>query len=324
MGEHFENIVVIAKNKEEYITFSVEVVVDKYIDRQGVEKEKFMELRFIDSFKFMATSLDSLVKNLVNGGQRLAGFEEYLESPYKLLTRKGIYPYEYMTSWDKFKETELPPIEAFNNQLNMPGVSEDDYQHAQWVWKEFEIRNLGEYHDLCLRTDVVLPENIFEKFRETALKHYGLDPAHFCTLPGFAWKACLKKTKVRLKLLTDPNILLMFERGIRGGITQAVHKHASADNKYMGDQYDPSANSIYLQYLDANNLYGWAMSQPLPTGRFRWVDIKPDEIHDLTKHENKSYLLEVDVCYSRDLHNSHNDLPLCVRGWKFMKKISLN
>ena len=150
LGKHFKNMRVIDKNKEEYITFSVEVVVEKYIDRQGVEKEKFMELRSIDSLKFMAMSLDSLVKNLANGGQRLAGFEEYSESQYKLLTRKGIYPYEYMTSWDKFEETELPPIEAFSSELNMSGVSEDDYQHAQWVWKEFGICNLGDFHDLYL------------------------------------------------------------------------------------------------------------------------------------------------------------------------------
>ena len=178
MGEHFENIGVIAKNKEEYITFSVEVLVDKYIDKEGVEKEKFMELRFIDSFKFMATSLDSSTKILVGGGQRLSGFEEYSESQYKLLTRKEIYSYEYMTSRDKFEETELPPLEAFYSELNMSGVSEEDYQHAKQVWKEFGIKNLGEYHNLYLRMDVVLLENVFEKLRETSLKHYGLNPAH--------------------------------------------------------------------------------------------------------------------------------------------------
>ena len=117
----------------------------------------------------------------------------------------------------------------------MTGVSEDNYQHARRVWKEFGICNLGEYHDLYLQMDVVLLENVFEKLRDTSLKHYGLDPAHFYTLPGFAWKACLKSTRVRLELLTNPNMLLMFERGIRGGITQEVHKHASVNNKYMGD-----------------------------------------------------------------------------------------
>ena len=187
-----------------------------------------MELRFIDSFKFMATSLDSITRNLVSLGKRLSGSEGYSESQYKLLTRKGIYLYEYMTSWDRFDETKLPPIEAFYSSLNMSGVSESDYQHARRVWTEFNIKNLGEYHDLYLKTDVVLLENVFETFRETSLAHYGLDHAHFFTLPGLAWKGCLKKTNIRLALLSDPDMLLMFERGIRGGITQAVHRYKSA------------------------------------------------------------------------------------------------
>ena len=117
----------------------------------------------------------------------------------------------------------------------MSGVSESDYQHSQRVWEEFGIRNLGEYHDLYLRTDVILIENVSEKFRETALAHCGLDPAHFYTLPGLTWKACLKKTTNELKLLSDPDMLLMFESRIRGGITQAIHRYTSVNNKYMGN-----------------------------------------------------------------------------------------
>ena len=155
---------------------------------------------------------------------------------------------------------------------------------------------------------------MFEAFRNTCLEHHKLDPAHFYTPPGLAWKACLRKTRVRLELLTDPDMLLMFERGIREGITQAVHRYAAANNKYMGDQYDLSQESSYLQYLDANNLYGWAMSQPLPTGRFRWVSIEPNKVGKLAAHTNKGYLLEVAVSYPRDLHDSHNDLPfMCER-----------
>ena len=278
-----------------------------------------MELRFIDSFKFMATSLDSLTKILVGSGQRLTGFEEYSEFQYKLLMRKGIYRYEYMTSWEKFKETELPPTEAFYSALNMSGISKEDYQHAQRDWKEFGIRKLGEYHDLYLQTDVVLLKNVFEKLRETSLKHYGLDPAHFYTLPGFAWCTCLKCMRVRVELLTDPDMLMMFERGIRGGITQAVHKHASANNRYMGDHYDPCSKTSYLQYLDANNLHGWAMSQPLPTGRSRWVDVKPDEICKLAKREVKGYLLEVDVKYPKELHDKHNELSFICEQMKISR-----
>ena len=119
---------------------------------------------------------------------------------------------------------------------------------------------MGEYHDLYLKTDVILLANMFEAFRDTCLEYYQLDPAHFYTSPGLAWKACLKKTGIKLELLTDLNMLLMFEHGIRGGITQAVHRYAKVNNKYMGDKFNHEEPSIFLQYLDVNNLYGWAMS----------------------------------------------------------------
>ena len=140
LGKHSKDIGVIAKNKEDYITFSVNVTVDKYIDKEGNEKDKLIELRFIDSFKFMASSLDSLMNNLVGcRGRKLFGFEDYSELQYNLLTRKGIYPYEYMLSWNKFEESQLPPIEAFYSSLNMSNVSEGDYECTQRVWKEFRI-----------------------------------------------------------------------------------------------------------------------------------------------------------------------------------------
>ena len=171
--------------------------------------------------------------NLVKRSRKLFVFEDYSELQYNLLTRKGIYPYECMLSWDKFEESQLPPIEAFYSNLNMSNIREDNYQHAQKVWKEFRIRNLGEYHDLYLKTDVIVLANTFEAFRDTCLEHYSLDPEHFYTSPGLAWKACLRKTPVRLELLTNPEMLLMFDHGIRGGITQAVHRYASANNVYI-------------------------------------------------------------------------------------------
>ena len=196
----------------------------------------------------------------------------------------------------------------------MSSISEDDYQHTQQVWEEFGIHNLGDYHDLYLRTDVVLLANVFEAFRNTCLKHYKLDPAHFYTSSGLAWCACLKCTGIKLELLTDPDMLLMFEWGIRGGITQAVRKYAAANNPYMEDKFNLNEDTTYLQYLDANNLYGWAMSQPLPTGGFKWTDVNPNEISELATRTDKGYLLEVDVSYPKELHNPHNDLPfMCER-----------
>ena len=192
LGGHASDMEVIAKNKEDYISFSIKVPVDSYIDKDGEEKDKLIELRFIDSFKFMSSSLDSLTKNLVRGGKKLFGFEDYSELQYNLLTRKGVYPYGYINSWDRFNETQLPPLDAFYSNLNMSSISEEDYQHAQRVWKGYGIHNLGDYHDLYLRTDVVLLANLYEAFRDTCLRHYKLDPVHFYTSPGLAWKACLK------------------------------------------------------------------------------------------------------------------------------------
>ena len=164
---------------------------------------------------------------------------------------------------------------------------------------------------------MVLLANIFEAFRDTCLRHYSLDPAHSYTSPGLAWKACLKSTGIKLELLTDPDMLLMFERGIIGRITQAVRKYAAANNPYMGDRFDPKSESSHLQYLDANNLYGWAMSQPLPTGGFRWADIEPNVVSELATRTDKGYILEVNISYPKELHNTHNDLPFMCEKMEF-------
>ena len=275
-----------------------------------------MNLRFIDSYRLMSSSLDSLINNLNRGGHKFRGFMGYTRKQRLLLVRKGVYRYEYMNSWSKFEEKSLPSIDNFYSKLNMSGISDEDYAHAEKVWKEFGLRSLGECHDLYLKTDVILLSNVFEKFRDICFKNYGLDPAHFYTSPGLAWQVCLKKTGITLDLITNPDMLLMFERGIRGGITQVVKRYARANNKYMTDYYRTKP-SRYLQYLDANNannLYGWAMSQPLPTGGFKWIDVKPEEVKELLVEEDRGYLMEVDVLYPRELHDKHNDLSfMCGR-----------
>ena len=203
----------------------IKVEVDKYVDKNGEEKFKEIELRFIDSFKFMSSSLDSLVNNLAKGNHKFWGLEKFSNNQRELLIKKGIYPYEYMDSWNKFNDLELPNKDMFYSKLNMSDVSDKDYGHAQKVWKEFKIKNMGEYQDLYLLTDTILLANVFESFKTVCMDNHGLDPVHFYTVPGLAWKACLKKTGITLELLKDNDMLLMFERGIRGGITQAVHRY---------------------------------------------------------------------------------------------------
>ena len=139
--------------------------------------------------------------------------------------------------------------------------------HSQKVWEVFEIKNLDEYHDLYVQCDTLLLAGVFENFRDKCIEIYELDPAHFFSAPGLAWQACLKKTKVELELLTDIDMLLMVEKGTRGGICQAIHRYAKANNKYMKN-YDKNIESSYLMYLDTNNLYGWTTSQKLPVNGF--------------------------------------------------------
>ena len=186
---------------------------------------------------------------------------------------------------------------------------------------------LGDYHDAYLATDVLLLADVFENFRDVCLQNYKLDPAHFYTAPGLAWQAALKYTGVKLELLTDYDMLLMFEKGIRGGITQAVRRYAKANNKYMGELYKPDDERSYLQDLDANNLYGWAMSEALPTHGFKWVknveEFTAKRITKLAKKNKHGYLLEVDVDYPEELHEKHNELPLLPEKMEIDKVMKL-
>ena len=185
-----------------------------------------------------------------------------------LLLRKGVYQ---LDNWEKFNETLIPDKEAFYSELNKEDVTDEGYAHAQKVWKVFEIKNLGEYHDLYVQSDTLWLANVFENFKDKCIEVYELDPAHFLSVPELAWQACLKKIGVKLVLLADNDVLMRIEKGIRGGICQAVYRHAKGNNKYMND-YDKDIESSCLEYLDANNLYGWAISQKLPADGFKWVE----------------------------------------------------
>ena len=165
-----------------------------------------------------------------------------------------------------------------------------------------------------MQSDTLLLAGVFENFRDMCLKEYELDPAHFLSLPGLAWQACLKKTNVELERLTDYNMLLMVEEGIRGGICHSIHRYAKANNKYMKN-YNNKEESSYIQYLDANNLYGWAMSKKLPVNRFKWIETagpvinKDFIIKNYDENNDKGYIFEVDVKYPKRLHELHSDLP---------------
>ena len=158
-----------------------------------------------------------------------------------------------MDNWERFDETLLPSKESFSSNLNMENIDDTDYRHGNNVFKRFKLKNLGEYHDLYVQSDTFLLADVFENFRNTCLKVYELDPAHFLSLPELAWQACLKKTNVKLELLTYYDMLLMVEEGIRGGICHSTHRYAKENNKYM-ENYNKNEESSYIQYLGANNL----------------------------------------------------------------------
>ena len=354
LANEFEgNFECLVENTEKYITFSVPI--KKKIDNKNIDIT--YKIKFVDSFRFMATSLSKLVANLtgnihndkcikcksnlcfvrvINENlifkcidcekeyekefnkeliERFANTYKFCDNDldkFIMLLRKGVYPYEYIDEWDKFNEKELPSKESFYSNLTLANISEIDYAHANNVFKKININNLGEYHDLYVRSDTLLLADIFENFRQSCLENYELDPAHFVSLPGLVWQACLKKTNVELELLTDYDMLLIVEEGIRGGICHAIQRFAKANNKYMND-YDKKKKPSYIQYLDANNLYGKAMTEKLPVRGFRWMEdiskIDEDCVKVYNKNDNKGYILDVDVDYPSKLLNLHSDLP---------------
>ncbi|PFX11590.1 hypothetical protein AWC38_SpisGene24613 [Stylophora pistillata] len=287
--------------KENSPEFNGKKTVEKVVDVKR-------ELRFIDSNKFMPGKLDDLVKNLAKEGESF--FQNtgkyYHGEKLKLLMRKGIYPYEWMDFICKLDETAPPPKSAFYSTLNGEEISDEEYEHVLKVWKTFEMKKFRDYHNLYNRSDVLLLADVFENFRKVCKENYDLDPCWYYTAPGLSWDACLKLTKIKLELLSDINMLHMFEKGIRGGISMIPTRHSKANNKYMGEKFDPSQPSKFITYLDANNLYGWAMSKNLPTGGFEWVDEK-----DFGGWKNFPCILEVDLLpIEKDLHDYFNHYPL--------------
>ena len=304
LGVSEGNISCIPNNEEKYISFTKTIVVNRYENKEGKEVLIKRDLRFIDSFKFMASSLSSLVNNL--NKDKFTNMNKLFQGKHlDMLLRKGVFPYDHVDCLQKLEETQLPPKEAFYSRLNDETITDEDYMHAQTVWKVFGMKTIREYHDLYLKSDVLLLADVFENFRDVCLKNYDLDPAWYYTSPGLAWDAALKLTAVQLELLSDPDMLLMIEKGIRGGISTISNRYGKANNPYMQEDFDSKNATKYLTYLDANNLYGWAMSKPLPTHGFEWMSEE-----DLANWKSRSCILEVDLEYPKHLHDQHNDYPL--------------
>ena len=332
MGKTTKRINVIPNNMEKYISFSLG------------------NIRFIDSLQFLGASLDKLVSNMLgvnpqkcskcDGKLEVEKFTSSLElicicndcnetstqiidktklihttdySPDKayLLARKGVYPYDYMDSWERFDET-LPAKEEFFSQLYEEGISEKDYTHAKHIWSAFNCKNMGEYHDLYLCTDVLLLADVFENFRNLCLNQYKLDPCQYFTAPGLFWDAMLKVTDIELELLTDIDQHLFIENNIRGGIAMISNRYSQANNPYLNN-YDSSKDTSYIISLDCNNLYGTSMEVVLPEKDFNFLTEEQINKFDVLKISDNSelgYIIEADINYPHHLHNTHNSYPL--------------
>ena len=222
------------------------------------------------------------------------------------------YPYDYMNSFNKFNEEQLPKKEDFYSHLYEEHITDKDYTRANIIWKHFNIKDLGEYHDLCLMTDVYLLTDVFENFRDMCLNFYGLDPAHYITLPNYSWNTFLHKTGISLEQIHNKDMYELIENGLRGGMTQCSYKQVVANNKYMNEEHDKTQPSSYISYLDANNLYGLAMCKKLPYKNFKWHYTKIDEkkVMKYNDDDDIGFILEVDLEYPKELHDLHKDYPL--------------
>ena len=268
--------------------------------------EKYMaftlnkNLVFIDSMLFMNSSLDKVVKNLIDEDFNYLS-EEFSGEQLTLVKGKGIYPYEYTNSFKRFKENKLPDKDKIFNSLKDCDINEKEYQRAINVWKVFEIKNLAEYHDLYLKTDVLLLYDVFEKFIKTCLDYYSLDLSHYFSSPGLSWDAILKMTGIKLELISDIDMHLFIGKGMRCGIS------------YISKRYAKTDDNNTIMYWDANNLYDWAMIQSLPAGDFKFLtkkEINGFSLDSIDENISVGYILECGLEYCKELHYLHNDYPL--------------
>ena len=207
------------------------------------------------------------------------------------------YPYEHIDSFELFQEPQLPPKEAFYSSLIEEDISEIDYTHAQSVFNHFDITDLKDYHNFYLLTDMLLLADVFENFRDVFLQYCRLGSVHNYTSPGLSLQAALKIMDMELDLLTDIDQHLFIKEGIRGRVPMISYRYARANAPGMKN-YDARKHNSYIMYLDPNNLYGWAMTQPLPTSNFEWLtdeEMEELDVKMIPDDSSRRYILERDL-----------------------------
>jgi hypothetical protein len=317
------NIKIISQTEEKYFSISVKV--------EGTN----IQFEFKDSLIFLLKSIDKSAKVLYDKDN--AGIKNFknLNSYFKdlpseileLLVQKGVFPYSYLDSFDKLEFTEYPNYESFYDNLKDRNIELKEYERGKKLWDHFKCKteqsspelkkfSFKEYMELYLTCDVLILSDCFEEFRDLSLKHYDLDPAHYISSPGLSWDAMLKYTGIELELLTDQDMLLMIMEGIRGGLSCIMKRYVEANNKYMIN-YNPTKESSFLvpTTVDANNLYGDAMSFKLPYKAFKWCSTEEiryleEQLLEIPDDNDIGYTLKVSLDYPKELHNEHNDYPL--------------
>lgn len=320
-------ITAIPQTKELYISFT------KHIRNPNVDDHlKTIQLRFLDSYRFLPSSLAELAKTLrADQFHTLSSvFPNFRDLN---IYRKGVFPYEYFVSPDILDQTSLPPRRFFFSKLKNQSCSLRDYRYALKLWDKLGCTTFKDFLLAYLRTDVSLLVDVFENFRKICRSKYKLDPCHFFTAPSLSWMAMLKHTNIKIELLTDLNMYNFFKNSIRGGLCQVSLRHAKANNKYIKGAQLPIENPSYLVDLDMNSNYGAAMGESMPIGDFKWLDkqsvdrITKESIFEMDDDASIGYVLEVDIDYPKDFHDTHRDLPCCPRnmippGGKFPKLIA--
>lgn len=299
-----KNLSVIPCNKELYISISKKIIVENSVK---------YTLNFVDSNRFLNSSIEKLASYLSKEDFKILSKTYPVKEEFQVMTRKGVFPYDYIDSFEKLNVQSLPSIDHFYNHLDESECTSENFEFAHRVWNLFRCKTLRDYMMLYLKSDVLILADIFENFRKICKEIYGLDPCNYVTAPSLSWDAMLKHTEVKLELISDPEIHSFLKSSVRGGITQCTVRLSKSNNKYI-KEYDTEKDDNYLAYIDANNLYGWAMSQKLPISDFSFLtssEIENFQINQYNDESSYGYILEVDLEYPNSIHDSHNYLPFC-------------
>ena len=298
---------VIPNTKEKYMSVYAKFVLD-----ENAERKRYMNVVFRDTYQFLTASLDSLVGNL--DVCDLVYASRVVPNP-TMAASKGVFPYSYLDSVDRLSETALPGREAFFDDLSRCECPVEKYERAQEAWRVIGCRTFEDYLLFYLRLDVHQLADVFERFRELCMCEDGLEPSYYVTLPGMVWDSAFKMTGCSVDLLTDADMYEFFERGIRGGMTFVNTHFTRTNSERVPEVYDSSQPHSDILYIDANNLYGHALSQRLPQSEFKWMSESDWSSVDIATYDYENgdfaHVFEVDLSYPGEIHDETRDLPFC-------------